>query len=292
MSALAQSQPKLDSSEHPSDGQLAEAHRMEAMGRLVSGVAHDFNNLLTGIVLCSDLLLAGLEEGSPLRRYAKEIRSASAQSAGMIRQLLTVAKPRAQEPSYLSLNDAIVGLRNLLSRLIGENVVLVTDLATDLRMVSIDPAQIQQIILNLILNARDAMPGGGRITLISRNCDADLGTDSQPGVEFEVQDNGCGMDAETCARVFEPFFTTKKFGHGTGLGLTTVYGIVNKKGGAIEIKSQPGSGTRVIVRLPAADIRADLPRTTSRETGSDLPTISKEEVQRQESPRKATRKPL
>lgn len=277
MSALAQSQPKLDSSEPRSEGQLAEAHRMEAMGRLVSGVAHDFNNLLTGIVLCSDLLLAGLEERSPLRRYAKEIRSASAQSAGMIGQLLAVAKPRAEEPSYLSLNDAIVGLRNLLSRLIGEDLELVTDLATDLRMVSIDPAQIQQIILNLILNARDAMPDGGRITLITRNCGANLGTDSQPGVEFEVHDNGCGMDEQTRSRVFEPFFTTKKLGQGTGLGLTTVYGIVKKKGGTIEIKSQPGSGTRVIVRLPAADIQADLPRTRILTAGPEIKPVLNEE---------------
>jgi two-component system, cell cycle sensor histidine kinase and response regulator CckA len=238
MSALAQSQPELRCPEPNSEQALAEAQRMEALGRLVSGVAHDFNNLLTGIVLCSDLLLAGLEEGSPLRRYAKEIRTASAQSAGMIRQLLAVAKPRADEAAFVSLNDAIVGLRSWLSRLIGENVELVTELANDLRMVRIDPAQLQQIILNLILNARDAMPGGGRITLSTRNCAPSPGSDREPGwVEFAVRDNGCGMDAETCSRVFEPFFTTKKVGKGTGLGLTTVYSIVKRKGGTIEIES-------------------------------------------------------
>jgi signal transduction histidine kinase len=116
--------------------------------------------------------------------------------------------------------------------------------------------------------------------------------DSQLAVEFEVHDNGCGMDAETCSRVFEPFFTTKEFGHGTGLGLTTVYGIVKKKGGTIEIKSQPGGGTRVIVRLPAADAGADSPRTEIFETGSDLQPISQEEKQRQEIPRKAARTSL
>jgi len=294
MSALAQSQPKLDCLEPRSEQQLAEAHCMEAVGRLVSGVAHDFNNLLTGIALCSDLLLAGLEEGNPLRRYAKEIRTASAQSAGMIRQLLAVARPHAEEPTYLSINDAIVGLRNLLTRLIGENVELVTELANDLRTVRMDPAEIQQIILNLILNARGAMPDGGRITLSTRNgCTTSLGTDGQSGfVEFEVQDNGSGMDEQTCSRVFEPFFTTKKIGKGTGLGLTTVYGMVKKKGGAIEIESQPGRGTRVVVRLPAGVAQADAPRTKTGETGSALPTISKEDVEREEIPGKAARTSL
>jgi two-component system cell cycle sensor histidine kinase/response regulator CckA len=293
MSALAQAQPNLDPAETRSEQELAEAHRMEAIGRLVSGVAHDFNNLLTGIVLCSDLLLAGLEESSPLRRYAKEIHTASAQSAGMIRQLLSVARPRADEPSSLSINEAIVGLRNLLTRLIGENVELVTDLANDLNLARIDLAQIQQIILNLILNARDAMPDGGRITLSTRNCAASFAMDSQPVfIEFEVRDNGCGMDVQTCSRVFEPFFTTKKLGKGTGLGLTTVYSIVKKKGGDIEIKSQPGRGTRVIVRLPAADTQANPQRTKILETDPDFHTTSKEEVHKQEIATRATRTSL
>jgi two-component system, cell cycle sensor histidine kinase and response regulator CckA len=232
MSARSQPQPKLLCPELGSEQPWAEAHRMETLGRLVSGVAHDFNNLLTGIGLCADLLLAGLEEGSPLRRYAREIRTASAQSAGIIRQLFDVGKPRADEAPFASLNDAVVGLRNWLGRLIGENIEVVTDLANDLRKVRIDPAQLQQIILNLILNARDAMPDGGRITLRTRNCAASLGSDIEAGcVEFEVRDDGCGMDAETCSRVFEPFFTTKKNGKGTGLGLTTVYSIVKGKGG-------------------------------------------------------------
>jgi two-component system, cell cycle sensor histidine kinase and response regulator CckA len=287
MSALSQPQPKLLSPEPRTEQPPAEAQRMEALGRLVSGVAHDFNNLLTGIVLCSDLLLAGLEEGSPLRRYAKEIRSASAQSAGMIRQLLASAKPGADEAAFVSLNDAVLGLRNWLSRLIGENVELVTELANDLRRIRTDPAQLQQIILNLILNARDAMPDGGRIKLSTRNC-ASLGNESQPGfVEFEVRDEGCGMDAETCSRAFEPFFTTKKIGKGTGLGLSTVHGIVKRQGGTIEIESEPGRGTGVIVRLPAADAPVKLPRTKVSAVGADLDTSSQKEVQTQEILKKA-----
>lgn len=272
---------------------MAEAQRMETLGRLVSGVAHDFNNLLTGIVLCSDLLLAGLDENSPLRRYAKEIRAASAQSAAMVRQLLAAAKPRADEPAFVSLNEAVLGLGRWLSRLIGENVELVTELANDLSMVRIDPAQLQQIILNLILNARDAMPDGGRITLSTRNGAAKSGSDSQSGcVQLEVRDSGCGMDAETCSRVFEPFFTTKPMGKGTGLGLTTVHSIVQRQGGTIEIESQPGSGTRVIVHLPAADAQAVPPRNKIPATGPQFDSGSPEEVQTQEIPKKAARTSL
>jgi len=278
MTALAQTQPNLDPAESRSEQQLADAHRMEAIGRLVSGVAHDFNNLLTGIVLCADLLLAGLEEGSPLRRYAKEIRTASGQSAGMIRQLLDLARPRANEGTLLSINDAIAGLRNLLTRLIAENIELVTDLADDLRTVRIDGAQIQQVILNLVLNARDAMPEGGRITLTTRNCDTGLGTDAPEFVQFEVHDNGCGMDAQTCARVFEPFFTTKQPGRSTGLGLTTVYSIVNTRGGTVEIKSHSGKGTRVIVRLPATGAETNSPRPELLDPDSNRCASSKEEA--------------
>lgn len=289
MSALAQSQPKLDCREERSEQQLAEARRMEAIGRLVSGVAHDFNNLLTGIVLCSDLLLAGLEENSPLRRYAKEIRTASAQSAGMIRQLLAVARPNVDERTFLSINDVIAGMRIFLMRLIGENIELVSNLANDLVMVRIAPAQVQQIILNLILNARDAIPDGGRITLSTRNRSASLRGETQARfVELEVHDNGCGMDRETCSRVFEPFFTTKKPGKGTGLGLTTVYGIVKKKGGTIDIESYPGNGTRVRVALPAIDTSADPPAAKALE---NVP-IQPEESQQQEIQRKSARKCL
>jgi signal transduction histidine kinase len=232
---------------------------METIGRLVSGVAHDFNNLLTGIVLCSDLLLAGLEKSSRLHRYAEEIRTASAQGAGMIQHLLAVAKQQRLEPTLLLFNHVIVSMRDLLTRLIGENVELFTELAEDLRPVRIDPAEAQEVILNLVLNARDAMPNGGQITLSTRNRSAGIGEHSpaslfHPAVmEFAVRDTGTGMDAETRARVFEPFFTTKRSGKGTGLGLATVYRVVKQAGGTIEIESEPGNGTRIIIRLPAAE---------------------------------------
>jgi two-component system, cell cycle sensor histidine kinase and response regulator CckA len=254
MNALAQIQPKLESSEATTE-QLGNPQRMEAIGRLVSGVAHDFNNLLTGVVLCSDLLLTGLEKQSPLRRYAQEIRMAAAHGTELIQQLLAVARQGAVAASLLSFNEAIAGLRNLLVRLIGEDIELVTNLADDLGMVTMDPAHSQQIILNLLLNARDAMPDGGRITLTTRNCGLvvnDSAESSRLGlVEFEVSDTGCGMDAETRARAFQPFFTTKKPGAGSGLGLATVSSIVKQCGGTVLVQSEPGKGARVVVRLPA-----------------------------------------
>jgi len=228
---------------------------MEAIGRLLSGVAHDFNNLLTGIVLCSDLLLAGLEKESRLRRYAQEIRLAGARGAGMIQQLVAVAQQRSVETKALSLNDVFTEMGNLLARLIGENIVLVSDLAEDLGLVQMAPAQAQQIILNLVLNARDAMPEGGRITVTTRNhgdAMGDAGERETHGryVQLEVCDGGCGMDTETRSRALEPFFTTKKPGQGSGLGLATVSSIVKSSGGTIELDSEPENGTRVKIRLP------------------------------------------
>lgn len=254
MNALAQNHPKLDSVEAASEPQ---AGNMEAIGRLVSGVAHDFNNLLTGVVLCSDLLLAGLEKQSPLRRYAQEIRIASAHGAELIQQLLAVARQGAVATSLLSFNQAIAGLCTLLERLIGEDIELVTHLADNLGMVTMDPAHAQQIILNLLLNARDAMPDGGRVTLTTRNCThsaRDSKTKKSSAachIEFEVNDTGCGMDAATRARAFQPFFTTKKAGAGNGLGLATVSSIVQQCGGTVVVESEPDKGARVVVRLPA-----------------------------------------
>jgi two-component system cell cycle sensor histidine kinase/response regulator CckA len=248
--------------------QLRDAHKMEAIGRLVGGVAHDFNNLLTGMVLCSELILAGLEENNRLRRFAEEIRKAGEQGAGLIQQLMAVARQRAVEPRLLSLNDVVSDVRNLLARLIGENIDLVTELAEDLGLVKMDPAQVQQIILNLVLNARDAMPDGGRITLNTRNCDGPNPASQGPGqskqlcdswVALTVSDTGCGMDAETRSRLFEPFFTTKKPGQGNGLGLATVHRIVTHECGTIEVESHIGRGTRLVVRLPRVGLEFHSP---------------------------------
>jgi len=257
MTALAQVQPKLESAEASAEQQPRDAQTLEAIGRLVSGVAHDFNNLLSGVVLCSDLLLAGLEKQSPLRRYAQELRIAGAKGTELIQQLLVVARQGVVAASLLSFNDAIASLSNLLVRLIGEDIELVTHLADDLGMVKMAPAHAQQIILNLLLNARDAMPEGGRITVTTRNCGLAVSNSggtppAKPAhIEFEVGDTGCGMDAETRARVFQPFFTTKKPGKGNGLGLSTVSSIVQQNGGTIVVESEPERGARVVVRLPA-----------------------------------------
>jgi two-component system, cell cycle sensor histidine kinase and response regulator CckA len=235
-------------------------HSMETIGRLVSGVAHDFNNLLTGIVLCSDLLLAGLDKNSNLRRYAQEVRSAAAQGASLVEQLSAAARPGKTEPTLLSFDEVVSEMRSLLRRLIGENIELRTDLADNLQLVRMSPAQGRQIVLNLALNARDAMPDGGEMTLVTRNSVFPAET-LQPGpsietpaVEFAVRDTGMGMDAHTRSRIFEPFFTTKAQGKGTGLGLATVLSIVQRHSGEIEIESEIGKGTAVTVRLPSLTI--------------------------------------
>jgi signal transduction histidine kinase len=242
--------------------QLRGAQQMEAMGRLVGGVAHDFNNLLTGIQLYCDLLLAGLHPSSRLRHQGEEIRMASEHGSALIQQLLGVARPRAIKPRAISLNQVISGMRNLLTRLIGENIELESDLSPDLGRVRMDAAQVQQIVMNLALNARDAMPEGGRVTLATRNCAARIaptqGRKLRPPlwVELTVSDTGCGMDAETRAHLFEPFFTTKR-AQGNGLGLATVCRIVEQSAGTMEIESNPGQGTRVIVRLPRVKAAAE-----------------------------------
>src|SRR5438128_3259155 len=216
---------------------VRESQKLETIGRLVGGVAHDFNNLLTGIMLYCDLLIAGLGSDRRLRYHAEEIRLAGQHGAALIQQLLAVARHQVVEPHLLSWNQVISRMRNLLVRLIGENLELVTSLADDLGCVRMDSAQAQQIVLNLVLNARDAMPEGGRITLATRNCADCLSNPSQqksglvPCVEFTVTDAGCGMDAETRSRLFEPFFTTKQPGQGNGLGLVTVSNIVKQDGG-------------------------------------------------------------
>jgi two-component system, cell cycle sensor histidine kinase and response regulator CckA len=255
MSVAAQLKKSESARKHES---FAQAESMEAIGRLVSGVAHDFNNLLTGIALCTDLLLAGLESDSRLRRYAQEIRSAAAHGASLVQQLSSAMRPEGVEPGLLSFNDVVIEVRKLLARLIGENIELSTDLAPDLRRVKMNSAQARQIVLNLALNARDAMPDGGELLLATRNSVManDAGAKGRNNcIALEVRDTGLGMDKQTRARVFEPFFTTKGPGKGMGLGMSTVLGIVKQHHGTIQIKSAPGNGTRVEVRLPSEEIQ-------------------------------------
>jgi PAS domain S-box-containing protein len=234
---------------------LREAQKMEVIGRLVGGVAHDFNNLLTGITLYTDLLIAGLPAGSRLLHHAEEIRMAGEQGAALIQQLLAISRQQVVEPRILSLNETIGKTRNLLSRLLGEQFELVTHLDSNLGLVKMDAAQVQQILFNLVLNARDAMAQGGRILVETRNCESCLAESSPspgalPAVMLIVTDWGCGMNAETQSHLFEPFFTTKASGRGTGLGLATVYNIVKNNGGTIQVESELGRGTQCTVRLP------------------------------------------
>lgn len=253
--------PRDISRQKQMETRLQEAQTLEAVGRLVGGVAHDFNNLLTGIMLYCDLLMAELEKDSRPRRHAEEMRMAGEYGAALVHQLLGVARPPAEEPRVFALNGVIASLEDLLTRLMGENIILSTSLAADLGAVRMDPAQVQQILLNLLLNARDAMPDGGRITLATRNF-----TEHLPGpesisqtvswVELSVSDTGSGMDAETLGRAFEPFFTTKEPGRGSGLGLATARWLARQEGGTIVAESQPGKGTRVSVRLPRVQAAA------------------------------------
>jgi len=241
--------------------ELRRSQKLEAVGRMVGGVAHDFNNLLTGVVLCCDLLLAKLEDKNPLRRYAEEMKIAGAQGSTLIRQLLAVVREDRAEPALLSWNEVVEGMRDLLARLIGENIELATDLASGLHRVQMDAAEAQQIVLNLVLNARDAMPDGGRILLATRNCAPRAGDlPRRPshigGIEFEVTDTGCGMEERVRAQMFEPFFTTKQAGQGNGVGLATVKGIVNHYRGSIEVASEPGKGTQIRIAFPAAQAEA------------------------------------
>lgn len=236
--------------------QLRESQRLEAVGRLVGGVAHDFNNLLTGMMLYCDLLIGELEKNTRSHRHAQEMRMAGENGAALVQQLLNITRPPAAESRESSVNDVVTGIQDLLTRLIGENIVLKTSLASDLGAVQMEPAQVQQILLNLVLNARDAMPAGGRITLSTRNR-SDLPAvgvaSNAQWVELTVTDTGCGMAPDTLDHAFDPFFTTKKAGRSSGLGLATARRLVKLQGGSITAESEPGKGTRICLRLPRVE---------------------------------------
>src|SRR5204863_9100596 len=246
--------------------QFREAQKMEAVGRLAAGVAHDFNNLLTAILGTTDLMLEDLSPDDPDREGLHDIRSASERAAVLTRQLLTFSRQQVVSPQVLRLNDLILELEKLLRRLLGEDVAIRVAVAPDCGGVRADPGQLEQVIVNLAVNARDAMPNGGRLTLETKNVDldADYPTDrvTIPAgryVMLAVTDTGTGMDAQTKARIFEPFFTTKPVGKGTGLGLATVYGTVKQFGGYIWVDSEPQGGTTFRIYLPEVQEAAPQP---------------------------------
>jgi len=240
--------------------QLLQAQRLESVGRLAGGVAHDFNNMLSVILGYGENLLHQLHPGDPLREDVKEIVEAGKRSAALIRQLLAFSRKQTLQPEVLDLNKLLQDLENMLHRLIGEDIELKLALSDKIGRVMADPGQVEQVIMNLAVNARDAMPGGGKLMIETADVELDEDYASThagvtPGkyVMLAVTDNGSGMDRETLSNVFEPFFTTKEKGKGTGLGLSTVYGIVKQSGGNIWAYSEPGLGTTFKIYLPQTE---------------------------------------
>jgi signal transduction histidine kinase/DNA-binding LacI/PurR family transcriptional regulator/ActR/RegA family two-component response regulator len=243
--------------------QLRQAQKMEAIGRLAGGIAHDFNNMLVVINGLSELLLRGIDADDQARHDLEQIRYAGERAADLTRRLLAFGRQQVLQPRVLNLNDVLTNVEAMLQHLIGEDVALATILEPSLARVRVDAGQIEQLILNLALNARDAMPDGGRLRIETANVDLDqdyvrehIGVEAGPHVLLRVSDTGIGMDADTEARLFEPFFTTKPAGRGTGLGLATVFGIVQQSGGHIAVSTAPGQGTTFEIYLPQSTLTA------------------------------------
>jgi two-component system, cell cycle sensor histidine kinase and response regulator CckA len=235
-----------------SEERLRHVQKMEAVGQLAGGVAHDFNNLLTGILSYSDLVLQELRPGDPLRGDLEQIRHAGERAAALTRQLLAFSRRQVLQPRVLSLNACVTELDSMLRRLVGTDVSLETALEPGLWYVLADAGQLEDVLVNLVVNAREATPPGGRVTITTANLQLDAnGIRPGPYVTLSVSDNGVGMDVQTQARIFEPFFTTKRSAKGTGLGLSTVYGIVEQSGGHITVESAPGQGSTFTIFLPS-----------------------------------------
>jgi signal transduction histidine kinase/response regulator RpfG family c-di-GMP phosphodiesterase len=244
--------------------QLRAAQKMEAIGSLAGGIAHDFNNMLYVIMSFTDLVLDATDQGDARRSQLIEVKKASERAAALIRQLLAFSRKQILKPVALDLNRVTTELQKMLHRILGEDIALVPVLAPDLGSIMVDPSQIEQVLMNLVVNARDAMPTGGKLTIETANVELDAafmmtGSTVRPGpyIMLAVTDTGCGMDKETADRIFEPFFTTKERGKGTGLGLSTVYGIVRQSGGEIIVQSQRDQGTTFRIYLPRSEASAE-----------------------------------
>ena len=253
------------------EDQLRQAQKVDAIGRLAGGVAHDFNNLTAIVLGYGEMLLGQLGAEDPARKAVEQIVAAGRRSATLTRQLLAFSRKQTLQPEVLELNALLRNLEKMLGRVIGEDILLEFVLAADLGRVMADPGQLEQVVVNLVVNARDAMPGGGRLTVETTNVELDetyvLGHESViPGkyVMLALTDTGCGMDKAAMAKLFEPFYTTKEKGKGTGLGLSTVYGIVKQSGGYIWAYSEPGRGTSFKIYLPRTEAE---PEVKPAETG-------------------------
>jgi two-component system cell cycle sensor histidine kinase/response regulator CckA len=241
------------------EDQLRQSQKMEAVGQLAGGVAHDFNNMLATVLSYADLSAMALGPDHPVAPDLAQITAAAHRGAALTRQLLAFSRQTPIEPKVLSLNVAVAYLEPMLRRLIGATIVVSTVLAEDLGAIKADPGHVDQVLLNLVVNARDAMPRGGRLVIETRNAVLDHAAAGAAGVSpgryvvLTVRDTGCGMDAVTQARIFEPFFTTKEVGKGTGLGLATVFGIVKQSGGNVTVRSESGRGATFEIVLPRVE---------------------------------------
>jgi len=272
--------------------QLRHSQKMEAVGRLAGGVAHDFNNLVTVINGYCDLILAKLGPDDPIRPELEAVHRAGERSAALTQQLLAFSRKQVVEPRVVNLNELLTDLNRILRRLIGEDIELTTKLDPALGYACVDRGQMDQVLINLAVNARDAMPGGGRLMIETSNIELDERYAScaevQPGayVMVTITDTGVGMGQEIMGKIFEPFFTTKKEGIGTGLGLSTVYGIIKQCGGAIRVHSEPGRGSTFKIYLPRVAEEAAAPEqerervTTLRGTETILLVEDQEELRR------------
>jgi PAS domain S-box-containing protein len=270
------------------EAQFHHAQKMEAVGRLAGGVAHDFNNLLTAITGYSEMVLDNLPPRDVSRGLTQEILQAGERAARLTQQLLAFSRKQVLRPTVLNLNRIISGVEKMLGRLIGEDVELVTRLDPHLGLVKADLGQLEQVIVNLAVNARDAMPSGGQFLLetanVDRESEAPCDPEVPPGrsVRLTVSDTGCGMDEATRARLFEPFFTTKEVGKGTGLGLSTVYGIIKQSGGHITVSSSVGHGTTFTIYLPRVEAvvpdKAPDPGKSSPRGGQEVVLVVEDEA--------------